>query len=86
MSSDINAIAQIEGLKLWLEGRDMDMGRHYLIPQERIDDADTSILSQGMIPVCTVDPDMVWRMVVVFNYQGKRMQIHFDVPVTTHGR
>lgn len=85
ISSDNESFDQIEALAIWFEGRDMDMGRQYLRPLKGLNNAGSSLLAQGMIPVCTVDPDMVWRLVVEFNYQGKRMHVSFDVLVQAQG-
>lgn len=48
----------------WFEGQDMDMGRHYLSEGASSNGLEnTSTMTfRGMIPVCTVDQDMIWQL------------------------
>jgi len=45
---------------VWFEGRDMEMGRHILVPSDDASQSQKSFL--GIIPVCTVDENMVWLL------------------------
>ena len=79
-------MSDIGQVSAWFEGRDMEMGRHFLSFQGNdLDDDANFLLAKGMIPVCTIDPDMPWRLVINFEYQGEVLQVNFDVSVKGHG-
>ena len=61
---------------VWLEGRDMDMGRHVLnrLVSEESSSQDR-LLFGGMIPVCTVDSHMTWLLNVQFANNGQRYRL-----------
>ncbi len=67
----------IKDMKLWFQGRDMYMGQHFLqpdLPKSIANEA--SMEFDGMIPVCTVDNNMVWQLVIempeaLFKKDGK---------------
>lgn len=71
-----------EGLlfqKAWFEGRDMNMGKHYLLPDNDSKKvSDNQIILKGMIPVCHIENSMTWRLVVEFVYKQELIQIHFE--------
>lgn len=77
-----NAGAELSNLVAWVEGRDMDMGQHFLSSKAEL--ANEFVLS-GMIPICTVDAEMVWRLVVNFEFQGKTIRLDFDLKTSQHG-
>jgi len=82
-------------IKVWFEGRDMSMGQHFMLPVQdgSLNDAhlNNRLTLSGMIPVCSVDQDMIWRLVVelplvleqekTFNFpaNSERQQIHFEL-------
>lgn len=67
-------------LKVWFEGRDMDMGTHYMLPISQKDESTKSFYKfKGMIPVCSVDTKMVWLLITEFMYENKRHQIQFQL-------
>ncbi len=55
----------LKDMKLWFQGRDMYMGQHFLQPvlQNSITN-EASMVFDGMIPVCTVDNNMIWQLVI----------------------
>ena len=72
--------------KVWFEGRDMDMGRHFMHPRA----PDSTILRDdahafrahfdGMIPICSIDPDMSWllNLQTVINEQVVRFSFELS--------
>ena len=95
-------IAGLEGfddahrvLKVWFEGKNMYMGQHFMLPVQEpaakgIAHLNDALSLRGMIPVCSVDENMVWRLVVelpleqeksiTFLENQRRQQIHFELP------
>lgn len=69
--------------KVWFEGRDMNMGQHFMLPEQ--DQHSKTLPSpeiltfKGMIPVCSVDERMVWRLIIEYSEAENRQQIHFDI-------
>jgi len=61
---------------LWFQGRDMDMGVHWLQPKT-LDSAATAEFT-GMIPVCTVDPNMTWQLIAQVDFEGQVHRIIFE--------
>jgi len=102
MESLYLTIAGLEGfddahrmLKVWFEGKDMYMGQHFMLPVQQqaaqeLTNLSNSITLSGMIPVCSVDENMRWRLVVelpleqeksiTFLENHRRQQIHFELP------
>jgi hypothetical protein len=87
---------QANDIKVWFEGRDMSMGQHYMLPVvHHTQEASEVLLEErtfkGMIPICSVDESMVWRLVVEFPFDSiapyfpnvsgsySRLQIHFEL-------
>ena len=71
-------------IKIWFEGRDMNMGQHFMLPaqdqiRETVKSGPEVLAFKGMIPVCTVDADMVWRLIIELSHAGSMQQIHFDI-------
>jgi len=78
LSSSQNNINQLENIVAWFEGVDMDMGRHFIaFPSDSPDEYVTK--GQGMIPICTIDSRMTWRLTIQFSYKTKLTQINFDL-------
>jgi len=59
----------------WLNGKTMDMGRHFLTLHQQ---TNRQWELQGMIPVCTVDPEMVWQMTLQYRYQDTLTELQID--------
>jgi len=73
-----NKLSKLENIFAWFEGRDMNMGQHFMLfPSEK--NLFESIKGAGMIPVCTIDTNMVWRLIIQFTYLGKGMRVEFDL-------
>lgn len=83
-------------VKVWFEGKDMYMGQHFMLPvqEETVKDlvhSSGELAFQGMIPVCSLDENMVWRLVVELPLSfeqantftllenTERQQIHFEL-------
>lgn len=65
--------------KAWFEGRDMNMGVHFLLPKKSEEiGLQQEFILKGMIPVCQIDGAMVWRLVIELIYQNERIHIYFD--------
>lgn len=74
---DVESLANVQMVRAWFEGRDMDMGRHELAPLPGNDT--TAIMWGGVIPVCSVNPQMMWQLKLLLQVQGKQQQIVFDL-------
>lgn len=84
LSSLRSSIGEIKDLKVWFEGRGMEMGQHYFKQIESsANRSDTTLI--GMIPVCVVDSAMVWRLNAEFMFRGERMRMYFDLNSEKHG-
>jgi len=73
---------QVERFEASFKGRDMEMGHHRLALS-----ASTSsnlLLAKGLIPLCPMDPMMVWVLNVQFRYQNKVTLLTFEVPAGPH--
>tara|TARA_R110001592_G_scaffold61350_4_gene186947 strand:- start:5354 stop:5809 length:456 start_codon:yes stop_codon:yes gene_type:complete len=67
-------------LKIWFEGKGMNMGIHYMLPiPDQVEPIYTSYRYKGMIPVCTIDSKMVWLLKTEFVYEGNLHQIQFQL-------
>jgi len=73
-----NKLSELENILAWFEGRDMNMGQHFILFSTE-NDMNSRINGTGMIPVCTIDENMVWRLIVQFTYQGQAMRVEFDL-------
>lgn len=74
--------SNMRNLRAWLEGRDMDMGRHYFQFLERVE-ADYEVLrGHGMIPFCSIDRNMAWRLVVEYDLRESHRQLIFELDKT----
>jgi len=69
---------QIERFEASFEGRDMEMGRHPLTVSPAT--SANMLLAKGLIPLCPMDPMMVWVLKVQFQYQNKVTLLTFEVP------
>ncbi len=65
----------------WFEGRDMDMGKHFLDIRATEDQV---WLLNGMIPVCTVDRAMIWRLVIRYTLDGLLTELQIDLGASEH--
>lgn len=63
---------------LWFQGRDMNMGVHWLQQQQPPSQA---AIYSGMIPICTVDEAMTWQLIVQTQWQGEIYRSSFDFQV-----
>jgi len=78
ISSQESDITQFRNVVIWLEGRDMNMGKHFFQLNAR--QTGSQVLhARGMIPVCSVDDSMVWRLVAQFSYGGSNVRINLDL-------
>lgn len=69
---------EVQLLRAWFEGRDMAMGRHELVPLKQ-DDGAGVIMLRGVIPVCTVNPKMMWQLKLLLQIQNTQQLIVFDL-------
>ena len=74
---EAESLADVQMVRAWFEGRDMDMGRHDLAPIPESDT--TAIMWSGVIPVCSVNPQMVWQLKLLLQVQDEPQQIVFDL-------
>lgn len=72
------SLADVQVQRAWFEGREMDMGLHMLIPKIETSDPDSLVL-QGMIPVCSVNPLMVWQLKVLAEIRDQSYLFVFDL-------
>lgn len=68
----------IQLLSAWFEGRDMDMGRHELASSHEYDEPDVMTL-RGVIPVCSVNPKMVWQLKMRWKIRNTQQLLVFDL-------
>jgi len=80
-SNQIN-FQQVAQFEASFEGRDMEMGHHSLalIPSKNTN----MLLAKGLIPLCPMDPMMVWKLNVQFEYQNKVTLLTFEIPSGLH--
>lgn len=74
---DTETLADVQIVRAWFEGRDMDMGRHELAPLPGNDT--TAIMWGGVIPVCSVNPQMMWQLKLLLQLRDEQQQIVFDL-------
>lgn len=70
--------SEFQIVRAWFEGRDMDMGRHELLPASLLS-ADDALLYTGVIPLCTVNPAMVWQLKLLIQVQDQQHRLVFDL-------
>ncbi|MFT5718143.1 MAG: hypothetical protein ACI9T7_002348 [Oleiphilaceae bacterium] len=73
---------QTEEFEASFEGRDMEMGYHSFV----LDPTSNSnmLMAKGLIPLCPMDPMMVWVFNIQFKYQNKVTLLTFEVPSAVH--
>jgi hypothetical protein len=93
-SDNLDHIAS--SVRVWFEGVDMNMGQHFMLPVPEnslgnISGSVSQLSFTGMIPVCTIDEKMIWRLVVDlpsdqaeseqlgFSDETDRQAIHFKL-------
>lgn len=72
---------------LWFEGRDMDMGRHFLSATGEVKPVSGDLMMHtfnGMIPVCTVDESMVWAFHVRLTVENQVHEHVFELTSRPH--
>lgn len=69
----------VQLLRAWFEGRDMDMGRHELTPLNQDDASGAGIMLRGVIPVCSVNPMMVWQLKLLIEVNSIQQLVVFDL-------
>jgi len=73
-------INELNNFKVWFEGRDMDMGKHFFqLNVENLPSKATHISGTGMIPICMIDSNMVWRLVSQFSFRGRKFIVLMDL-------
>jgi len=73
---------QIKHFSAFFEGRDMEMGKHSLSLSKPLESG--VLLAKGLIPLCPMDPNMVWRLNIQFEYQEKMTSLQFEISSATH--
>ena len=68
-----------ESLKVWFEGKNMHMGMHYMLPATNKSQLYDQKVFQGMIPVCSIDEEMVWLLNVDIPIQNHIFNIQFQL-------
>ena len=63
-------------------GRDMEMGHHSLVVNSSV--TKNELTATGIIPLCPMDPNMVWVLSVKYQYKNKVTVLMFEVPSGTH--
>lgn len=66
----------VQLLRAWFDGRDMDMGRHELA---QLNDQSGTIMLSGVIPVCSVNPMMVWQLKLLLQVHNTQQLVVFDL-------
>lgn len=70
-------------LKIWFEGKSMYMGMHYMLQSATKSQFPGQKIFQGIIPVCSVDQEMVWLLNVDVPYKNQMLNIQFRMkPIT----
>jgi hypothetical protein len=70
---------QLSDVAAWFRGLDMDMGQHPFLFKNGTSLSSDAISASGMIPICSIDPNMVWRLTVQFKYLDVWAQVLFDL-------
>jgi hypothetical protein len=76
-SNQIN-FKKIKGFEASFKGLDMDMGSHLLALDPTISSG--VLIATGLLPLCPMDPEMVWVLNIKFQYQNKVTLLSFEVP------
>ena len=63
--------------KVWFEGKNMNMGRHYMLLDHNKNQAFDKKIFKGMIPVCSIDNEMVWLLNVEVALKNQLFKIQF---------
>lgn len=63
----------------WFEGKSMNMGKHYMFPATIKSQLPDQKVLQGMIPVCSIDKEMVWLLNVDIPIQNQIYNIQFQL-------
>ncbi len=67
-------------IKIWFEGRDMEMGKHYMQPvSNKSESLPSTILYKGMIPVCSLNPQMIWVLNAEFMHENHLILVQFQL-------
>jgi len=82
LRSDQIDFQQVAQFKASFVGRDMEMGHHSLALSPSTNS--NLLLAKGLIPLCPMDPNMVWVLNVQFKYQNKVTMLTFEVPSGSH--
>lgn len=76
----INGLEFIEEpLKVWFEGKSMNMGIHYMLPSPISSRVPGEYIFNGMIPVCSIDKNMVWLLNVDVPIKSQVFNIQFQL-------
>ena len=73
-----NSHPDITIVKSWFEGVDMDMGRHFFIPDKKSSDENLQAF-KGMIPVCTLDENMDWKLMLEMKVDSVLYTFQFNL-------
>ena len=82
LKSSLINFKEINNFSAFFEGRDMEMGKHTLALNTPVEIS--SLIAKGVIPLCPMDPNMVWRLVIQFEFQNKVTSLEFELPSSTH--
>ena len=66
-------------LKVWFEGKSMNMGVHYMLPAPINNKFSDQMIFKGMIPVCSIDKEMVWLLNVDISINSQAFKIQFQL-------
>jgi hypothetical protein len=81
LKSDQVDFLKVSNFKASFEGRDMEMGHHTMVSNSS---SSNLLVAQGLIPLCPMDPTMVWALKIQFEYQNKTTLLTFEVPSNSH--
>lgn len=77
LESDQIDFSLVKWFEASFEGRDMEMGRHDLLLNPVIQS--NTLSAVGSIPLCPMDPHMVWLLTIKFQYQNTVRLLKFEV-------
>ena len=71
---DFEALTKFEAV---FKGRDMEMGQHSFVvsPAEN----PNTLVAKGLIPLCPMDPKMVWELNIKLGFQNQATLLKFEV-------
>ena len=81
LESDQIDFLKISNFNASFKGRDMEMGHHTLTLNSQ---SSNLLLAEGLIPLCPMDPMMVWVLNVTFEHQSKVTSLTFEVSSERH--